>query len=84
MYRALDTKLGRTVTLKYLPPSLSSDQNSKLRFMQEAKAASALVHANICTIHDIAEDENGHLFIVMNHYDGQTLKYLLNQVPPFS
>ena len=82
VYRALDTKLGRTVALKYLPPSLSSDQNSKLRFMQEAKAASALVHANICTIHDIVEDENGHLFIVMNHYDGQTLKYLLNQVPP--
>ncbi len=82
VYRALDTKLGRIVALKFLPPNLSTDQKSKRRFMQEAKAASALDHANICTIHDIAEDEHGHLFIVMSYYDGQTLKSLLNQHPP--
>ncbi|NQV72465.1 protein kinase [bacterium] len=82
VYRALDTKLGRTVALKFLPTHLSSDEKSKLRFMQEAKAASALDHANICTIHDIAEDDGGHLFIVMSYYDGQTLKYLLQNEPP--
>ncbi len=79
VYRALDTKLGRVVALKFLPPHLSAEKTSKQRFMQEAKAASALDHANICTIHDIAEDEDGQLFIVMSYYDGQTLKYRLGQ-----
>jgi len=79
VYRAHDVKLGRTVALKFLPPHLSSDENAKQRFMQEARAASALDHANICTIHDISEDDDGQLFIVMSFYDGQTLKYQLDE-----
>ena len=77
VYTALDTRLDRTVALKFLPPHMSADEDAKQRFIQEAKAASALDHANICTIHDIAETENGELYIVMAYYEGQTLKYRL-------
>jgi tRNA A-37 threonylcarbamoyl transferase component Bud32/tetratricopeptide (TPR) repeat protein len=79
VYRARDTKLDRTVALKFLPPHLSLDEDAKLRFVQEAKAASALDHANICTIHDIAETDNGELYIVMALYEGQTLRYRLSE-----
>ena len=79
VYRALDTKLDRDVALKFLPPHMSADASAKARFIQEAKAASALDHANICTIHDIAEDDDGQLFIVMTFYEGDTLKYRLQQ-----
>ncbi len=75
VYKAHDTKLDRTVALKFLPPHLSSDASAKQRFIQEAKAASALDHANICTIHDISETDEGELYIVMAFYEGQTLKY---------
>ena len=79
VYKAHDVKLGRTVALKFLPSHLSSDENAKQRFIQEARAASALDHANICTIHDIGEDDDGQLFIVMSFYEGQTLKYRLDE-----
>ena len=79
VYKATDSKLGRTVALKFLPPHLSFDDSAKKRFTQEARAASALDHANICTIHDISEDAEGQLFIVMAFYDGQTLKYRLEE-----
>ncbi len=77
VYKARDTRLDRIVALKFLPPHLSADADAKQRFIQEAKAASALDHGNICVIHDIAENANGELYIVMAYYEGQTLKYRL-------
>ena len=74
VYKAEDTKLKRTVALKFLPPHLTRDNEAKQRFIQEAQAASALQHSNICTIHDIDESDAGSLFIVMDCYEGETLK----------
>jgi non-specific serine/threonine protein kinase len=74
VYKARDTRLQRIVALKFLPPSLSTDPDAKSRFIQEAHAASSLQDDNICTIHDINETDEGQLFIVMEHYEGETLK----------
>ena len=74
IYKARDLDLDRTVALKFLPPQLSDDPEAKERFLREAKAASALDHPNICTIHEIAETDDGQLFIVMAHYEGETLE----------
>src|SRR5687767_9204498 len=74
VYAARDTKLGRRVALKFLPPQWSHDEGAKQRFIREAQAASATDHPNICTIHDIGTAADGQFFIVMAHYDGQTLK----------
>jgi len=84
VYRAVDTKLDRDVALKFLPPHLSADPDAKARFIQEAKAASGLDHPNICNIHEIAEADDGRLFIAMTFYNGQTLKYTLQEglMPP--
>lgn len=79
VYKARDTKLDRIVALKFLPAAVSSDPKTKERFMQEARAASALDDPYICTIHDIAEAEDGQLFIVMAFYDGDTLKYVIDE-----
>ena len=73
VYKAKDTKLDRFVALKFLPPQLTAAQEEKARFVLEAKAASALNHPNVCTIHDIQEYE-GQLFIVMEFIDGVTLR----------
>ena len=81
MYKAADTKLKRTVALKFLPPDLTRDDESKVRFIQEAQAASALQHNNICTIHEVDETEDGQLFIVMACYEGDTLKKKIEQNP---
>jgi len=80
VYKVRDLKLDRFVALKFLPPHLSMDEEGKKRFIQEAKAASALDHPNICNIHEIDETEDGQLFIVMAYYEGETLKHRLSDV----
>ena len=74
VYRAQDPRLDRQVAIKVLPSDLTRDATAKQRFLQEAKAASALDHPNICTIHEINETGDGQLYLVMAHYEGQTLK----------
>jgi serine/threonine protein kinase/tetratricopeptide (TPR) repeat protein len=81
VYRAEDTKLKRTVALKFLPPELTKDPEAKKRFIQEAQAASALDHSNICTVHEIDETPDGQMFICMSCYEGKTLKEKISKGP---
>lgn len=73
VYKAEDTKLKRVVALKFLPPEMTRDEEAKERFIQEAQAAAALDHPNICTVHEINE-EDGQTYIVMAYIEGQSIK----------
>ncbi|HEX3129356.1 MAG TPA: protein kinase, partial [Thermoanaerobaculia bacterium] len=81
VYRAEDTRLGRSVALKFLPPELTRDPVSKARFLQEARTASALDHPNVCTIYDVGETEEHQLYLAMPCYDGETLRRKIERGP---
>jgi serine/threonine protein kinase/Tol biopolymer transport system component len=76
VYKAHDTKLDRLVALKFLPHGIIVREEDKARFLQEARAASAVMHPNVCVIHDIAEHE-GQQFIVMEFVEGKTLRQMI-------
>jgi len=78
VYKATDTRLGRTVALKFLPPRLLCDADARARFEQEARSASALNHPNITTVHEI-DDAEGRCFIAMEYVDGRSLKQIIEE-----
>jgi class 3 adenylate cyclase len=81
VFRARDTRLDRPVALKFLLPQFSYSDVAERRFVMEAKAAAALDHPNICTVHEIGETDDGRLFIAMPLYDGESLKDKLLRGP---
>ncbi len=81
VYKAEDTRLKRTVALKFLPPDLTRDPDAKERFIHEAQAASSLQHNNICVVYDIDETDDGQMFISMECLEGETLKKEIERGP---
>src|SRR3954454_25341365 len=80
VYRALDTRLNRTVAIKTLPEHLSNDPERRERFAREARLISSLNHPYICTLHDVGIEDNIH-YLVMEHIDGETLQKRLERGP---
>jgi serine/threonine protein kinase/Tfp pilus assembly protein PilF len=81
VYKATDSRLMRTVALKFLPPELTRDPAAKERFITEARAASALEHHNICNVHSVDETEDGQMFIAMACYEGENLEDKIRRGP---
>jgi non-specific serine/threonine protein kinase len=81
VYKAEDTRLRRTVALKFLPPDMIRDDEARERFAKEAQAASTLQHNNICTIYEIEETGDGRMFIAMAFYEGDTLRNKIEKGP---
>ena len=81
VYKALDIKLERTVALKFLPPELNASEKDKERFLKEARTASSLDHPNIGVIHGVEETADGHAFIVMAFYEGESLTQKIRRGP---
>lgn len=79
VYRAEDTRLGRTVALKFLLPSHSLDASAKARFLREAHVVAALDHPNLCSIHEVGTSDDGRFFLAMTLYPGETLKARMNR-----
>ncbi len=78
VFKAQDTKIDRFVALKFLPSHLTASEIDKVRFLQEAKAASAINHPNVCVIYDIREYEEEQ-FIIMEYVDGTTLNQKIQE-----
>ncbi len=81
VYKAVDTKLGRTVALKFLPPGFTRDETARKRFMHEAQAASLLDHPNICSVYEIDETSEGQVFISMAYCEGTSLRERIKDGP---
>ena len=79
VYRAEDLRLHRTVALKFMRPDYTIDDTAAARFLREARSVAALDHPNICTIHEVGESEDGHLFLAMSYYTGETLRDRLSE-----
>ena len=81
VYKARDTKLGRTVALKFLPASHHANDDAEARFIHEAKSISALDHPNVAVVHEIGQTDRGQLYIVMGYYIGETLADIIARGP---
>lgn len=81
LYRATDRRLGREAALKFLPPAIGLDPDTRRRFLSEARSASALDHPNICTVYEADQTDDGRLYFAMACYEGETLKERLARGP---